>query len=57
MGVFGYISLLWLEERSPEVWHIPPGTSVYDSTGFVLSHKVPCSSMLTITLISENQLK
>lgn len=31
--------------------------AIYDSTGFVLSHKVPCSSMLTITMTSENQLK
>jgi len=39
----------------PWLHHILMATN--DSTGFVLSHKVPCSSMLTITLISENQLK
>jgi len=39
----------------PRLNHILTATN--DSTGFVLSHKVPCSSMLTITMTSENQLK
>ena len=39
----------------PWLHHILMATN--DSTGFVLSHKVPCSSLLTISLTSENQLK
>jgi hypothetical protein len=39
----------------PRLNHILMATN--DSTGFVLSHKVPSSSMLTITLTPENQLK
>jgi hypothetical protein len=39
----------------PRVNHVLMATN--DSTGFVLSHKVPCSTMLTITLTSENQLE
>ena len=26
MGVLGYIGIVWPNEHSPEVWHIPPGT-------------------------------
>ena len=27
IGVLGYIGIVWPKEHSPEVWHIPPGTS------------------------------
>ena len=39
----------------PWLNHILMATN--DSTGFVLSHKVPCSSVLTITLSSEKPIK
>ena len=26
IGVLSYIGIVWPKERSPEVWHIPPGT-------------------------------
>ena len=27
IGALGYIGIVWPKEHSPEVWHIPPGTS------------------------------
>ena len=41
IGVLGYIGIVQHKEHSPEVWHIPPGTSciyiyiyIYMSLGF-----------------------
>jgi len=40
IGVLGYIGIVWPKEHSPEVWHIPPGTScIYIYISYEITQK------------------
>ena len=43
IGVLGHIGVLQRKEHSPEVWHIPPGTSVYSQITVII---LICSVLL-----------
>ena len=52
IGVLGYIGIVWPKEHSPEVWHIPPGTSCIIRfcvrqvhTSFYKTHKPTINSL------------
>jgi len=40
IGVLGYIGTVWPKERSPEVWHIPPGTTFIYIHIYIYGHAV-----------------